>query len=395
MPRCIATLDAPVDVLAAAQTNQDIASPAPPAEPPQTEIRQGRRGVQDTDAQPGIAPRQPQDAAAPGAANGLARPAVREFAQRFHGRAAARNRAARRQTNPCCAAISSVSTSRGPFSSRAFITAAAIRTSPFPTKACARVSRSLTSRPWPPMASARATSRKLSTQSGNLLPIYDPNPRAPIRTSIPRKTSPTRICSTCEIHSRRTGFPYPASTASRESSSTTIPAQRLRRPVRPQQLLRPARKQTANGMISKLDHTLDERHRLTLGLSFLQRLCRGRRWFPTAADPGAAGPQLSQPPRFARARLHRFRANREYTYLRGRDRRLRDRHRGRNRLSRCLGLTGRRVTCSRVLYLSRTWTWAAASHLQECPQHFRLDRLVLHTPRQAHARGVAQFVRAR
>ncbi len=44
----------------------------------------------------------------------------------------------------------------------------------------------------------------------------------------------------------------------------------------------------ANGMIAKLDHTLRERHRLGLGLSFSNGMQAPARWFPTAANPGPA-----------------------------------------------------------------------------------------------------------
>jgi hypothetical protein len=42
----------------------------------------------------------------------------------------------------------------------------------------------------------------------------------------------------------------------------------------------------ANGMIGKLDHTLKERHRLSLGLSFSNGLLGSAKWFPNAANPG-------------------------------------------------------------------------------------------------------------
>jgi hypothetical protein len=45
---------------------------------------------------------------------------------------------------------------------------------------------------------------------------------------------------------------------------------------------------TANGMISKIDHTIDERNRLTLGLSFSNGFAGSAALMPTAADPGAA-----------------------------------------------------------------------------------------------------------
>lgn len=47
-------------------------------------------------------------------------------------------------------------------------------------------------------------------------------------------------------------------------------------------------KNTANGMISKVDHTIDERNRLTLGLSFSNGFAGAAALIPTAADPGAA-----------------------------------------------------------------------------------------------------------
>lgn len=47
-------------------------------------------------------------------------------------------------------------------------------------------------------------------------------------------------------------------------------------------------KNTANGMISKLDHIIDERHRLTVGLSFSNGFADAAALIPTAADAGAA-----------------------------------------------------------------------------------------------------------
>lgn len=44
----------------------------------------------------------------------------------------------------------------------------------------------------------------------------------------------------------------------------------------------------ANGMIGKLDHTLKERHRLSLGLSFSNGLVGAAQWFPNGANPGPA-----------------------------------------------------------------------------------------------------------
>ncbi len=44
----------------------------------------------------------------------------------------------------------------------------------------------------------------------------------------------------------------------------------------------------ANGMIAKLDHTLKERHRVSLGLSFSNGLLGAAQWFPNAANPGPA-----------------------------------------------------------------------------------------------------------
>ncbi len=45
---------------------------------------------------------------------------------------------------------------------------------------------------------------------------------------------------------------------------------------------------TANGMIAKLDHTLRERHRVGLGLSFTNGFQGPVRFFPTIANPGAS-----------------------------------------------------------------------------------------------------------
>ncbi|MBM3776106.1 MAG: hypothetical protein FJW37_13235, partial [Acidobacteria bacterium] len=42
----------------------------------------------------------------------------------------------------------------------------------------------------------------------------------------------------------------------------------------------------ANGMIGKLEHSLGERHRLGLELSFSNGFLGAARWFPTAANPG-------------------------------------------------------------------------------------------------------------
>jgi hypothetical protein len=42
----------------------------------------------------------------------------------------------------------------------------------------------------------------------------------------------------------------------------------------------------ANGMIAKLDHTLKERHRVSLGLSFSNGMLGSAQWFPNAANPG-------------------------------------------------------------------------------------------------------------
>jgi len=50
-------------------------------------------------------------------------------------------------------------------------------------------------------------------------------------------------------------------------------------------ILSPERNE-ANGMIAKLDHTLKERHRVSLGVSFSNGLQGAPRWFPSAASPG-------------------------------------------------------------------------------------------------------------
>lgn len=44
----------------------------------------------------------------------------------------------------------------------------------------------------------------------------------------------------------------------------------------------------ANGMISKLDHTLAERHRVSFGFSYSNGLLEAAQWFPNAATPGAS-----------------------------------------------------------------------------------------------------------
>ncbi|HVX64993.1 MAG TPA: hypothetical protein VHA11_00250 [Bryobacteraceae bacterium] len=44
---------------------------------------------------------------------------------------------------------------------------------------------------------------------------------------------------------------------------------------------------TANGMIGKIDHTLNERHRATLGFSYSNGKYSAAQWFPTAANPGS------------------------------------------------------------------------------------------------------------
>ncbi len=43
---------------------------------------------------------------------------------------------------------------------------------------------------------------------------------------------------------------------------------------------------TANGMIGKVDHTLKERHRASIGVSYSNGTLSSARWFPNAASPG-------------------------------------------------------------------------------------------------------------
>jgi len=127
-------------------------------------------------------------------------------------------------------------------------------------------------------------------QAGNPLPIYDP-----LTTRLNPDFNRAQPVSLDNLEHRRDPFP-----------ENRIPAQRLDPVAQKALALYPApnaaagpffrnnyfihspEANVANGMIGKLDHTLRERHRVSLGLSFSNGLQGSAKWFPSPANPGPA-----------------------------------------------------------------------------------------------------------
>ncbi len=125
-------------------------------------------------------------------------------------------------------------------------------------------------------------------EAGNPLPIYDP-----ATTRLNPAYDPAQPVSRDNLQYQRDPFP-----------GNQIPSERLD-PVARQALtfysqpnaavgpffrnnffVHSPEGNVANGMIGKLDHTVVERHRVSLGLSFSNGMLSSAKWFPNAANPG-------------------------------------------------------------------------------------------------------------
>jgi len=131
---------------------------------------------------------------------------------------------------------------------------------------------------------------KTVDQAGLFLPIYDPNSTRPTP-----EYDPGREVSLENLQYLRDPFPgnrIPSpriDTVARKVLEYYPRANASAGPFdRNNYFIVSPERNTANGMISKLDHIVDERNRLTLGLSFSNGLADAAALIPTAADPGAA-----------------------------------------------------------------------------------------------------------
>jgi len=131
--------------------------------------------------------------------------------------------------------------------------------------------------------------------AGNLLPIYDPATTRPNAAF-----DPAQPVSLTNLQYLRDPFP-----------GNVIPANRLN-PValgaialypEPNTAVGPffqnnyfintPEANTANGMIGKIDHSIGERHRLSMELAFSNGLLEPAQWFPSIANPGASNQNFS------------------------------------------------------------------------------------------------------
>lgn len=142
----------------------------------------------------------------------------------------------------------------------------------------------------PTLAEREGDWSKTVDAAGNLLPIYDPK-----TTRLNPGYDPSQPVSRDNLQYLRDPFPgnrIPANdidpVARRAVELYPAPNADVGPFFRNNYFIHTPEGNVANGMIGKLDHTLRERHRLSLGLSFSNGLLSAAKWFPTAANPGPA-----------------------------------------------------------------------------------------------------------
>lgn len=127
-------------------------------------------------------------------------------------------------------------------------------------------------------------------EAGNPLPIYDP------LTTRPNPTfDPSQPVSRDNLQYQRDVFPgnrIPADRLDQVAQNALAYYPQPNADVGPffrnNYFIHAPEGNVANGMIGKLDHTLHEQHRLSLGLSYSNGLLSAAKWFPNAASPGAS-----------------------------------------------------------------------------------------------------------
>ncbi len=141
----------------------------------------------------------------------------------------------------------------------------------------------------PTMAERTGDFSSTVDEAGNLLPIYDPASTRPNPNY-----DPSQPVSTSNLEYERNPFPGNRIPASRldpvaQQALTYLPAPNAAAgPFFQNNFFVHAPEQNvANGMIGKLDETLFERHRVSLGLSYSNGLLAPAKLFPNGANPGA------------------------------------------------------------------------------------------------------------
>jgi hypothetical protein len=125
-------------------------------------------------------------------------------------------------------------------------------------------------------------------QAGNILPIFDPE-----STRINPRYDPSQPVSLDNLQYAREQFPENRIPASRLDPAAQRALELYPQPntavgpfFRNNFFVNSPETNVANGMIAKIDHTLQERHRLSMEVAFSNGLLGAARWFPTEANPG-------------------------------------------------------------------------------------------------------------
>ena len=125
-------------------------------------------------------------------------------------------------------------------------------------------------------------------QAGNLLPIYDSN-----ATTVNPRFDGSQPVTLDNLQYPRVPFPGNIIPAARLDPAAVAALRYYPEPnasvgpfFRNNYFINSPETNTANGMIGKLDHTFDERHRVTLELADSNGFLGSARWFPTVANPG-------------------------------------------------------------------------------------------------------------
>ncbi len=126
--------------------------------------------------------------------------------------------------------------------------------------------------------------------AGNPLPIYDPESTRPNPAY-----DASRPVSLDNLQYLRQTFPENRIPAGRIDSVARHAVAYYPEPntaagpfFRNNYFIHSPERNVANGMIAKLDHTVRERHRASIGLSYSNGLMASAKYFPTAANPGPA-----------------------------------------------------------------------------------------------------------
>ena len=142
----------------------------------------------------------------------------------------------------------------------------------------------------PTMAQRTGDDSDVVDAAGNVIPIYDPG-----TTSTNADYDPAQPVSAANLEYNRTPFPGNLIPPSRLDPVALAALKFYPAPntdVGPfftnNYFIDAPETNTANGMISKLDQAVRERHRITLEAAYSNGTLGAAEWFPTAANPGPA-----------------------------------------------------------------------------------------------------------